>query len=283
MCIWNTTAARLQLHNGSAWTAGMVRLDGDTMTGALTIGVGTLATTGLRLAQTWSGGAGTTHRGMEVAITATAGQFAAASTLFRVLGGAAGATDRLTIAEEKMVFTGTEAVGQVFSIASAFGTATFAVGGGGALAINNSAQVHTNGVTGFQTGNAANGVFIGWDSQSSLPTLRPTGAVLQVGFGAASPTAYTLRGNSSRAGTDSNAAGASLTIAGGNGTGTGGGGSLIFQTSPTGSSGSTANTLTTRMTINRDGIVNLSNVPASSAGLATGDLYHTAGAVMIVL
>ena len=41
MCIWNTTAARLQLHNGSAWTAGMVRLDGDTMTGALTIGVGT--------------------------------------------------------------------------------------------------------------------------------------------------------------------------------------------------------------------------------------------------
>jgi hypothetical protein len=37
------------------------------------------------------------------------------------------------------------------------------------------------------------------------------------------------------------------------------------------------------MTINRDGIVNLSNVPASSAGLATGDLYHTAGAVMIVL
>jgi hypothetical protein len=41
MTIWNTTAARLQLHNGSAWTAGMVRLDGDTMTGALTIGVGT--------------------------------------------------------------------------------------------------------------------------------------------------------------------------------------------------------------------------------------------------
>jgi hypothetical protein len=39
MAIWNTTAARLQLHNGSAWTAGMVRLDGDTMTGALTIGV----------------------------------------------------------------------------------------------------------------------------------------------------------------------------------------------------------------------------------------------------
>ena len=39
MAIWNTTDGRLQLYNGSGWTAGMVRLDGDTMTGALTIGV----------------------------------------------------------------------------------------------------------------------------------------------------------------------------------------------------------------------------------------------------
>jgi hypothetical protein len=37
MAIWNTTDGRLQLHNGSAWTSGMVRLSGDTMTGALVI------------------------------------------------------------------------------------------------------------------------------------------------------------------------------------------------------------------------------------------------------
>jgi hypothetical protein len=37
MAVWNTTDGRLQLHNGSAWTPGMVRLSGDTMTGGLTI------------------------------------------------------------------------------------------------------------------------------------------------------------------------------------------------------------------------------------------------------
>ncbi len=37
MAIWNTTDGRLQLHNGSNWTSGMVRLSGDTMTGALVI------------------------------------------------------------------------------------------------------------------------------------------------------------------------------------------------------------------------------------------------------
>jgi hypothetical protein len=36
MVIWNTTDGRMQLHNGTAWTSGMVRLTGDTMTGDLT-------------------------------------------------------------------------------------------------------------------------------------------------------------------------------------------------------------------------------------------------------
>ena len=45
MAIWNTTDARLQLHNGSAWTSGMVRLSGDTMTGALSVTLSALGTT----------------------------------------------------------------------------------------------------------------------------------------------------------------------------------------------------------------------------------------------
>jgi hypothetical protein len=54
MAIWNTTDGRLQLHNGSAWTSGMVRLSGDTMTGALTItqataNTGILTSTGYSL------------------------------------------------------------------------------------------------------------------------------------------------------------------------------------------------------------------------------------------
>ncbi len=67
---------------------------GGTMTGALAVTPGTLATTGLRLAQTWNS-AGTTCRGLEVAVTNTAS--AAASTLFRVCGGAGGVTEYLSV------------------------------------------------------------------------------------------------------------------------------------------------------------------------------------------
>ncbi len=45
MAIWNTTDGRLQLHNGSNWTSGMVRLSGDTMTGALSVSLSALGTT----------------------------------------------------------------------------------------------------------------------------------------------------------------------------------------------------------------------------------------------
>ena len=45
MAVWNTTDGRLQLHNGSAWTSGMVRLSGDAMTGALSVTLSALGTT----------------------------------------------------------------------------------------------------------------------------------------------------------------------------------------------------------------------------------------------
>ena len=54
-------------------------------------------------------------------------------------------------------------------------------------------------------------------------------------------------------GSGANIAGASFTLAGGKGTGTGAGGSLIFQTAPAGSSGSSANSLVTRLTIDSTG------------------------------
>lgn len=50
-------------------------------------------------------------------------------------------------------------------------------------------------------------------------------------------------------GSGTNIAGASLTLAGGKGTGTGNGGDIVFQYAPAGSTGSTANTLTTACTI----------------------------------
>ena len=39
---------------------------------------------------------------------------------------------------------------------------------------------------------------------------------------------------------------------------------------------------TERMRIKSNGIVNLSNVPSSSAGLSSGDIYKSAGVLMIV-
>lgn len=69
-----------------------VKLDaaGGTMTGALAINAGTLATAGLTHQQTWNSG-GTQCRGLEVKITNTAAS--SSSTFFRVCGGAAGTTE----------------------------------------------------------------------------------------------------------------------------------------------------------------------------------------------
>ncbi len=55
MVIWNTTAARIQAYNGSAWTAGMVRLDGDTMTGTLVLPAGTVSAPALTLGDSTTG------------------------------------------------------------------------------------------------------------------------------------------------------------------------------------------------------------------------------------
>ncbi len=67
----------------------------------------------------------------------------------------------------------------------------------------------------------------------------------------------TITGNTLRApnGSGTNITGATITITPGDGTGTGGSGNLIFQTAPTGSTGSAANTMTERMRITASGYV----------------------------
>ena len=68
----------------------------------------------------------------------------------------------------------------------------------------------------------------------------------------------------STAGSGTNIAGASLTMAGGIGTGTGAGGSVIIQTAKAGSTGSTPNTLVTALTIDQN-----ANIVMGTAALAT--------------
>jgi hypothetical protein len=69
-------------------------------TAAQTINAGTLTTAALTLSQTWNN-AGVTCRGLEYAVTNT--NSASDSTLFRLLGGAAGATAKLAITQDARV------------------------------------------------------------------------------------------------------------------------------------------------------------------------------------
>lgn len=85
---------------------------------------------------------------------------------------------------------------------------------------------------------------------------RSTAANLRLGSASsATPDSYTFSiGESSRSGTDSNVAGGNGTINSGVGTGSSTGSSLIFQTPNSTTSGTGAQTQTTRVTINETGI-----------------------------
>lgn len=79
-------------------------------------------------------------------------------------------------------------------------------------------------------------------------------------------------------GNGSNVAGAALTIAGGISTGTGAGGAVTIQTAPVGTTGSSANTLTTRLTVGGDGGVKWTGIATTSApatsGANNGTIYY---------
>ncbi|MFH1129109.1 MAG: PD-(D/E)XK nuclease family protein, partial [Patescibacteria group bacterium] len=91
---------------------------------------------------------------------------------------------------------------------------------------------------------------------------------LILGTDAASPSSQILR---TGVATGADHAGANLTIQPGNGTGTGGSGSLIFQTAPVGSTGTTANTMATAMTILNTGNVGIgTTTPSGKLSLVTG-------------
>lgn len=81
--------------------------------------------------------------------------------------------------------------------------------------------------------------------------------------------------------TGTNIAGPNVTITAGNGTGTGGSGKLIFQTAPTGSSGTTANTMATALEIDKDRVVFVADTNAAPSGTPAsgGYLYVESGAL----
>ena len=82
----------------------------------------------------------------------------------------------------------------------------------------------------------------------------------------ATPTAYTINGTG---GSGSNVVGADIQIAGGKGTGNAAGGSILFQTSDAGSTGTTLQTLTTKLTLTTDGRL-YGSALHNNAGSVTG-------------
>lgn len=101
---------------------------------------------------------------------------------------------------------------------------------------------------------------IGWASTASVTTssspdaLFTRAGIASIRLGgapAASPVSYTFSGQSSRSGTDSNVAGATITYQAGNGTGNITPSSLIFQSPVAIASGVTAQTMTTGLIVNQ--------------------------------
>jgi len=95
-----------------------------------------------------------------------------------------------------------------------------------------------------------------------------TAACVQLGTRSATPIAQTLQ---ACPGIGTNIAGADFSIVASNGTGTGGSGSLLFKTAPVAGSGSTINTLATRLTIDNTGAV----IVASGGNFQLGNTATT--------
>ena len=268
MTVWNTTQARMNVHNGSAWTDGFVRLAGDAMTGALSVtltGLATTPTAGLTLVNSTDAGLGvqqvspsfvlegrgyrsTTSVGSQIvrfrqSVLPVQGVSASPTATWRLqseINNSGTWVDNLFVTSAGLIssgganniFLGTDPYitqvnsGRPIELRMAGGSVTIAdaTATGPRLAFS-----PTNGNT------SPDRVF-GSNTSNSF----------YFGVAGSTPAAQTL---GVAAGVGTNIAGANFSIAAGLGTGSGNPGSLLFQTSSTLGSGSTAQTLATRMSI----------------------------------
>jgi hypothetical protein len=104
-------------------------------------------------------------------------------------------------------------------------------------------------------------------------------ASIQMGATSATPVNQLFTGPS---GTGTNITGGKLSIGPGKSTGNATPATVVLQGTAAGSSGTTAQTLVDVLTVVRAGVVRITNIPTSSAGLSTGDIYSNAGILTIV-
>lgn len=149
----------------------------------------------------------------------------------------------------------------------------------GIITIPSSGGIVNNGAL-TQNGNftLASTKAITWSGRGNI--VSPAANDIQIGANdAAAPAAQTF-GFQSVVGGTSNTAGVNSTIIGSKGTGTGTGGSLIFQTSPASTTGSTQNAGVTALTIPSGGDLQLSGqIPAASAGTITPGSTSNKGSI----
>lgn len=129
-------------------------------------------------------------------------------------------------------------------------------------------------------------VTVGWSSNPAsaspgrdLYIGRAAADWLRIGKSSATPSAQTFSGP---AGVGTNIVGGKLSIAPGQSTGNATPAVLALQGTAAGSSGTTAQTLVDVLSIIREGVIRITNIPTSSAGLSTGDVYSNAGILTIV-
>jgi hypothetical protein len=104
-------------------------------------------------------------------------------------------------------------------------------------------------------------------------------ATIQQGLSSATPIAQLFTGPS---GVGTNIVGGKMCLSAGRSTGNATPAVLALQGTAAGSSGATAQTLVDVLSIIRAGVIRITGIPTSSAGLSTGDVWSNGGVLTIV-
>ena len=237
----------------------------------------------LNITQTWNN-AGLTATALKVAVTNTSSN--AASKIFDFLGGAAGTTSLFSMnAAGKLTCAAAATTGQwdfgsTVTFAGGFYTSGNLVLNSATVSIQNSAATTFLTMADIALNRPYTAMFAGVGQSVSVKIMNTyaynstTGDGLFFGFnsniayletesGSTGTARELVVGAGRRYGTD--AAGKDTTVHSGLGTGTGGSGRLLFQTAPTGSTGSTVNTLRTVLQLNADGTIDSPTMTVEAA------------------
>lgn len=136
----------------------------------------------------------------------------------------------------------------------------------------------------FQVANShsfswSNGASVGNAGTTRAQLTSPASETVQMGATSATPATQTFKGPN---GSGTNIAAGKICLAPGQSTGNATPAVLALQGTAAGTSGTTAQTLVDVLSIIRQGVVRISNIPTSSTGLSTGDIWSDAGTLKIV-